>query len=218
MREWAKQNSKEKQSTNSFSLVFKHTRFQWFICYGWTKIVFCYDCIYHVAEPKPEPTKFMKYHALNITRMGLRPFLLAVSQILLLFFSLFMGWSVEDVSWGASMDLVRWWGPPSESQSFWVIHKWLMRIILKWYGITTKKNILMHEIWTSYHVNHDRERESWTAFSNMTIVRIPCMLINQNCFYINFHPGYGLQFVNVYTMAPNPDTATVWIGKDRIID
>ena len=71
-----------------------------------------------MADPKIEPTKFTKYHTLNIARVGLRPSLLAISQILLIFFSLFMGWSVEGVRWGTSMDLVRRRGPPSESQSF----------------------------------------------------------------------------------------------------
>ena len=95
MREWAKQNGKEKQSTNSFSLVLKHTHFLGSFATDEQNCILL--CIYHVAEPKIEPTKFTKYHTLNIARVGLRPSLLAISQILLIFFSLFMGWSVEGV-------------------------------------------------------------------------------------------------------------------------
>ena len=57
-------------------------------------------CIYHVA--KPEPTKFTKYHALNIARVDLSPPPLAVSQcFVFVFFCFFLiGWSVEGVSRG----------------------------------------------------------------------------------------------------------------------
>ena len=57
-------------------------------------------CIYHVAEP--EPTKFTKYHALNIARVDLSPLPHAVSQcfVFVFVFLFLIGWSVEGVSRG----------------------------------------------------------------------------------------------------------------------
>ena len=54
-------------------------------------------CIYHVAES--EPTKFTKYHALNIARVDLSPPPLAVSQCFVVCLFL-IGCSVEGVSRG----------------------------------------------------------------------------------------------------------------------